>query len=398
MWPVFWELSGDGVDRALHPMYMTPDAIYVLAFDLSEDTLDNGANQGESRMENIMKHIDMVHSLRHAQSGDHEVSAPVFLVGVHSGRSKKEIERIFDRLSENSLISEHVGKPFTVDTTQATGKENDQINRLRQEIVIAARTMPHAEKEIPSHWLEIENMIEWKCRNGANFVYQSDFMKEINTVPESSDADEILKFLQNRHSIVCHDGLVVLNQQWLVGVIRQILNTVQDENECMNSRRHRINLKKKGVLSSEHVGNVCRRHGLCEIKEHLISIMEMFDLISPVEQNRSTFMVHHMLGPVSEEEIFQQGDNRVLLPVYLTFKTQHVPEGLFLRLLSRLREWVTTKTPCEQVGLYSNGARFILNDMNFLGLFCYKSVIKLQVWSQNKSKGVSSKCLEEVCW
>ncbi|XP_015759029.1 PREDICTED: uncharacterized protein LOC107338309 isoform X3 [Acropora digitifera] len=397
MWPVFWELSGDGVDRALHPMYMTPDAIYVLAFDLSEDTLDNGANQGESRMENIMKHIDMVHSLRHAQSGDHEVSAPVFLVGVHSGRSKKEIERIFDRLSENSLISEHVGKPFTVDTTQATGKENDQINRLRQEIVIAARTMPHAEKEIPSHWLEIENMIEWKCRNGANFVYQSDFMKEINTVPESSDADEILKFLQNRDSIVCHDGLVVLNQQWLVGVIRQILNTVQDENECMNSRRHRINLKKKGVLSSEHVGNVCRRHGLCEIKEHLISIMEMFDLISPVEQNRSTFMVHHMLGPVSEEEIFQQGDNRVLLPVYLTFKTQHVPEGLFLRLLSRLREWVTTKTPCEQVGLYSNGARFILNDMNFLGLFCYKSVIKLQVWSQNKSKGVSSKCLEEIC-
>lgn len=381
-------------------MYMTPDAIYVLAFDLSEDTLDKGTNQGESSRENIMKHIDMVHSLRRAQSGDNEVSAPVFLVG----RSKwpdEETNNFLDRLSRNALIKEHVQRSFIVDTTRAfqeTEKGNDQINRLRQEIVRAAKKMPHAKKEIPSQWLEIENMIERKCRNKATFMYQSDFMKEINSVPESRDADEILKFLQNRVSIVCHDGLVVLNQQWLLGVIRQILNTEEDENECMKSRDHRIKLQQEGVLSSEHVDSVCRSLGLSEIKEHLISIMETFDLISPVEQNRSMFMVHHMLGPVPEEEIFQQGDNRVLLPVYLTFKTQHVPEGLFPRLLSRLRKWVTTKTPCEQGGLYSNGARFILNDMNFLGLFCYKSVIKLQVWSQNKSKGVSSKCLEEVCW
>ena len=381
-------------------MYMTPDAVYVLAFDLSEDTFDKGANQGESRLENIVKHIDMVHSLRHGQSGP----APVFLVGVHTDcstkLSKEKIEHFFDRLSQNRLINEHVRGQFTVDTTRAgqpTGKENDQINRLRQEIVRAAKAMPHRKKEIPSHWLEIESMIEKKSRNGEKYMSRDDFVKEICTVPESRDADEILKFLQNRDSIVFHDGLVVLDQQWLLGVIRQILNTEPGENEFMKARSHRIRLQKEGVLSSEHVDNVCRSLDLSEIKEHLISVMETFDLISPVEQNRSTFLVHYMLGPVAEKEIFKEGDNRVLLPVYLTFETQHVPEGLFPRLVSRLRKWVATKTSCEQERIYSNGARFILNDKNFLGLVCYESVIKVQVWTQNKSKGVSSKCLEDVC-
>ena len=387
-------------------MYMTPDAVYVLAFDLSEETLDKGANQGESILENIMKHIDMVHSLRHAQSGDNEVSAPVFLVGVHTDCSTKwsteKIEHFFDRLSQNFLIHEHVRGQFTVDTTRAgqpTGKENDQINRLRQKIVRAAKAMLHTKKEIPSHWLEIESMIEKKSRNREKFMSRDDFVKEIcRTVPESRDADEILKFLQNHDSIVFHDELVVLDQQWFLGVIRQILNTKPGENECMKGRSHRIKLQKEGVLSSEHVDNVCRSLDLSEIKEHFISVMETFDLISPVEQNRSTFLVHYMLGPVPEKKIFKEGDNCVLLPVYLTFKTQHVHEGLFPRLLSRLRKWVATKTSCEQERIYSNGARFILNDKNFLGLVCYKSVIKLQVWTQNKSKGgVSSKCLEEVC-
>lgn len=403
IWPVIWEMCGKGLDRALHPIFMSPDAIYLLVFDLSKDMPDLEANEGDSSFDHIVKYVDMIHSMGHAHTNDDDVSSPIFLIGTRADceQSREKMKRLCDRLCTNPLIEEHVLEQFTVDNTkagQATEKEDFEVVRLRRKILEAAKWLPHIKKEIPSRWLGIESTIEEQIRNDVKFMSKGNFMANICTVEDRKDVDEILHFLHNRGTIVCHDyredGLVVLDPQWLLNIIHQILNVETSENESMKLRRHRTMLQEKGILTDESIDIICQSLGVSNIKQSLILIMENFNLICPLE-NKSRFLVPCMLSSIPEREIIRDTDNGGPRPLYLTFKTQYVPMGLFPKLLSLFREWAASKTSCEQQRTYANAACFILQDKNFLGFVCYGSVIKLQVWSQGESNRASS-CLPEV--
>ena len=271
--PVIWELAGQAVDRAIHPIFMTSDAVYLVVFDASKNMFDKEANCCDSSFHDIMRCVDTVRSLK--LSADDGFSLPVFLVGTHADCVQDCFERKKKWLYQSPLISEHVEQLFVVDNTQAGQvykTEDLEIIRLRKRILKVAKTMPHTKKEIPLCWLKIEISIEQKAREGKKFVSRKSFKEEVVdkvcAIEESDVVEEILHFLHDRGTIVYHDhrknpdGLVFLEPQWLVNVIRQLLSVVPSEDDNMKVRKLRIQLEEQGMLAAELIGHTCEKTGL----------------------------------------------------------------------------------------------------------------------------------------
>ena len=412
IWPVIWDFAGQAVYRAIHPIFMSPEAVYVLVFDLSKNLFDKaGENSGDnpsvpspdsedSNLDHIMRWMDMVHSFKY--SADAETLPPVILVGTHADSVKEDPDRIMDclldRFCKNRLLGEHIAGSVAVDNTRAgnaLGNEDQRIVRLRQQILEVAKKLPHTRKEVPLQWLYIESKIQHKAQCGVKYIPKLSFKEEIVEKVSNvqvDDVEPILNFLHDRGTIIYHEnannpnGLVVLDPQWLVNVLCKIITVVPSREEKINIRSHRKKLKEKGILAKELLDHACRQQGLTQVEQSLLFLMEKFNLLfrCPSIDNEEIYLVPCMLTARPGKEIIPTADDTSSSPVYVTFKTDYVPIGLFSRLVVLFGVWAATKSSCEQQQIFANAARFVLDGKNFLGLVCFKSVVKLHVWSQDK--------------
>lgn len=198
VWPVIWDLAGQAVYRAIHPIFMSPEAVYVLVFDLTKDlsTTSQCKVKGEgceeveiaapdssdTNLDHIMRWMDLVHSLRHSENG--ETLPPVVLVGTHAdcvGDNRMIALKKF--LSRNARVfSKRIAQTLTVDNTrggQLPSQEDRQIVRLRKEILTLADTMPHTKIEVPLKWLEVENKVYDLSKQGEKYTTRQKFKLEI---------------------------------------------------------------------------------------------------------------------------------------------------------------------------------------------------------------------------
>ncbi|XP_078353415.1 uncharacterized protein LOC144638111 isoform X1 [Oculina patagonica] len=415
IWPVIWDFAGQAVYRAIHPIFMSPEAVYVLAFDLSKTLFDRaGGNGGEnhsvpnpesedSNLDHIMRWMDLVHALK--RSTDGETLPPVILVGTHADCVKEDSEKIMDCLLDRfcrskTVLGEHIAGSIAVDNTRAgkaVGQEDPQIVPLRRLILDVANKMPHTKKEVPLQWLYIESKIQEQAQNGVKYIPKGSFKEEIIEkvckVQDAGDVEPILHFLHDRGTVIYHEqannpnSLVVLDPQWLVNVLCKIITVVPSREEKINIRSHRIKLQEKGILAKELLDHACKELGVDHVEQSLLFLMEKFNLLfrCPSMDNEEIYLVPCMLTERPGKEIIPTANGALPSPVYLTFKTEYVPAGLFSRLVVHFGVWAATKSSCEQQQIYANAARFVLDGKNFLGLVCFKSVIKLHLWSQDNS-------------
>lgn len=411
IWPVIWDFAGQAVYRAIHPIFISPEAVYVLAFDLSKNLFHKaGGNSGEnpsvpnpdsedSNLDHIMRWMDMVHSLKY--SAGSETLPPVILVGTHADCVKEDPKKIMNclltRYCENEAF-EHITGSIPVDNTsagKAFGQEDPGIVRLRQKILEEADKTPHTKKEVPLQWLYIESKIQHKAQCGEKYIPKLSFKEEIVDKVckiQVDDVEPILNFLHDRGTIIYHEhannpnSLVVLDPQWLVNVLCKIITVEHSEDENTNIRRHRKRLKDKGTLSKELLDHACREQGLEQVQQSLLFLMEKFNLLFRCQSmnNKEIYLVPCMLTAKPGKEIIPTADDIASSPVYITFKTEYVPIGLFSRLVALFGVWAAPKSSWEQHLIFANAARFLLDGKNFLGLVCFKSVVKLHVWSQDE--------------
>ena len=408
IWPIIWELSGKGVYRAIHPIFMSPDAVYVLVFDLSKGLFDkprgNSNDSGsvtDSTLDHIMRWMDMVHSLKYVTNG--ETLPPVILVGTHADCVEDPdsiMQGLLDRFCKNTLLCNHVVGHVVLDNTgsgKAPDQEDTQIVDLRRQILEMASKLPHTKKEIPLRWLYIESKIQEKSKDGVQYIFKQNFTKEIVEKDckhqDVNDIEQILHFLHDRGSIIYHegatnqDGLVILDPQWLVNSLCKIITSLPNGEKKITNRNHRQQLLEEGILAEQLLVHACTERGLDEIKKPLVSLMKKFNLLFPCASNEKQpmYLVPCMLKtkPGEYEVTPSTNGSSTSLPVYLTFKTDFVRTGLFSRLVTLIGVWAATKSSCKQPQIYANEARFILDGKNFLGLLCFNSVIKLQVWSED---------------
>ena len=415
IWPVCMDFGGQAIYRAIHPILVSREAVYLLVVDLTKDlsalaqcfVKEPGYDEvkipspdkNDTNLDHIMRWMDMVNSFKHEKNG--EVLPPVILVGTHADyvqgdpgiviTSVKDI--ICDTVRE---FSEHIiGKTFAVNNTLAGKKPEEEdlhVVALRKEILKVADTIPHTKVEVPLKWLQVENEVRNLASAGTNYVTRQDFLKnicdEICEFEIKRDYEVLLDFLHDRGTVVYHGrandprSLVVLNPKWLIDVLCQIITVEKQKEEKTVISNFRKDLGKYGILDAKLLDYSCTKLGVGDIKESLLFLMKKFNLLCEYtgENGSSVYLVPCMLTS-TPDDAFMPDVSADPAPVYVTFTTQYVPGGLFSRMVVLFLEFVQRQIACDQPKLWANFARFFVGDHTAVDFVCYKRVIKVHVWN-----------------
>ena len=422
IWPTIWDFAGQDIYRAIHPIFMSSDDIYLLVFDLTKRLSEKAecrvnvghkeltatARDGEdTNLDHLLRWMDLIHSLKKDSQSDSLSYPPVILVGTHADcvdDPHKQINSVVEgkcsAVFDGYTYLQHIAGCCPIDNTKS-GKTADQeeIIELRKKILELADKMPHTKKKIPLQWHRVEKEICQPVWQQEKYLLLESFQEKIVsrycTFEDESDFDELVYFLHSRGTIVYHEhehdkkkgGLIVLNPQWLINVLCEIIKVKPHDNELWWTRNDRKKLAKEGVLLERLINHTCRKENVGLIKESLISLMDKFNLIceSPekaeeTKKGESQYLVPCMLTTFYEGE--EEKENAT--PIYLTFQTKYVPYGLFCRLVVLFGKTSQFKNMCNLE--YANEAKIALDNKNHvLQLLCYKTVIKLQIFADHGS-------------
>ena len=426
IWPVIWDFAGQDIYRAIHPMFMSQKAIYLLAFDLTQK-LHNRAvcrvNQErvqhrdieDTNLDHVMRWMDLIHALKDPDGNDSVCSAvlppslpPVILVGTHADLvDPSKIESLNEQIkSAMEELYDHVANFLPVDNSKAGEKKGqEKIATLRTELLKLAEEMPHTlpllKNRIPLQWHRVEKELSKTTWQEKNYITKKTFQQEIVSkfcnFREKDDIDELIRFLVDRGSIVYHeptndqDGLVFLDPQWLINMITKIINVNPLHEEAEAFDRYREKLQKKGILDKKLLCYRFQNLKLDPIKDSFISLMQRFNLICMLpskDPQDPLILVPCMLTSKGEEKNQEDEMKRTCCaPLYLKFEgTNYVPGGLFCRLVVLFGKWLSINPKEEHTyKLHSDEAQFILRANHFLRLVCYKRVIELCIWTVDSS-------------
>ncbi|KAJ7370536.1 hypothetical protein OS493_031821 [Desmophyllum pertusum] len=330
IWPVIWDFAGQAIFRAIHPIFVSREAIYVLVIDLTKELsaiaqccvkepdykeVEILAPDGnDTNLDHIMRWMDLVHSFKHVESG--EILPPVILVGTHADLLQEDpgdkVTKVKDTICDTARdFSNHIiGKTFTVDNTLAgkqLDEEDPQIVSLRQEILKVGEGMPHTKVEVPLKWLQVENKVDDLASKETNYITREDFKKnicdEICQFEIEDDFEVLLHFLHDRGTVVYHGcanekrSLVVLNPKWLVDILCQIITVEKQNEEQTRIYNLRKDLRNKGILHAQLLDDACERLKLKDVKESLLDIMKKFNLLCEYtsKEGSSIYLVPCML-------------------------------------------------------------------------------------------------------
>lgn len=438
VWPVIWDFAGHFLFHALHPIFMSQEAVYVLVCDLSKDLFERTETcalrpgqpvqygrqhsmvcRSESSLDHLMKWMDLVHSFQDSRSENPlgVAQPPVILVGSHADKVDDpwaSMNAILDTFQGKRFSCHIVDEKFVVDNTCSGGsfqQEDPSIRLLRKAIVAVASTLPHIKREIPLQWLLVENELHRLSKNGLKHVTKAKFVEIADKICQfkvREDGNQLLHFLCDCGAVLCFnaasgpDTLVILDPQWLIHVLGQIMSLAHHKNESMAIRQHRQTLAKEGILSEELVSFACQILGLEISKECLLSIMEQVDLVCrwDVPFGKPIFFVPSMLTVQSEPEISKLSTHCSIAPVYLTFNTGYIPYGLFARFLVMFGQWASREHFAKAPKLFANFARFFIgkkSDFN-LSFASFKSVIVIHLVHEVAEEGGKTDAVcQQIC-
>ena len=416
IWPEIWDFAGQDIYRAIHPIFMSTEDIYLLVFDLKKKLSEKAvcrvnvdqkehavtARDGEdTNLDHLLRWLDLIHSLVKGNQKDEEgfLYPPVILVGTHADgveSPSKKMELVIEKckrvICKESYLP-HIRGCLSIDNTKA-GKSVDQeeIENLRAKILEVADKMPHTKKLIPLQWHRVEKEIIQPKWRRENFLPKESFRKNIVlpncTFEKEDDFEELVHFLHSRGTIVYHEheydekkeGLVILDPQWLINIFCKIINVNPQENDPLFIEADRKELAEKGILSRRLIDYTCNDEGVNSIKDCLISLMDKFNLICHCRQEKGQKGESQILVPCMLRTAIKYQDKESEtgspVPIYLTFQTEYVPNGLFSRLIVL---FVKNPQYTNMYELTSSKAGFVLdkNDNHLFQMERYKSVIKL---------------------
>ena len=418
IWPIIWDFAGQAVYRAIHPIFMSSEAIYLLVVDLSKNLFataqcrvkEDGREEvtipapdcNDTNLDHIMRWLDLVHSLRRSRQ-----MPSVILVGTHVDLVVNPEQKLYDlksTLCHNSkVLSDHIAIALNVDNTKAgtifPQEEDTGITKLREEVIKTADKLQQTKRKVPLKWLQVEDRVYNMAKKGTKYTKREQLrlkiVDEIGPLEKEDDYEHLLNFLHDRGTIVYHvqaedpSGLIALDPRWLIEVLCKIVSVKTHEDEELSLFSLCQDLKEKGILREELLDHVLSAQKLSHIRESLLFTMEKFNLLFKFNDTdgKPAFLVPCMLTTTQEEDLIRT-EGEGCAPAYITFNTDYVPAGLFCRILVLLGKWAASKTSCDQQQFFSNAARFIIEDLTCLGLVCHKSVIKVHIWSMDSSNPV----------
>ena len=432
---LMWDFAGQSVYYVTHPLFLTARAIYLLAYDLSQNPHDKARPvvrqgvyqeiQDNSCLKTNLKFLDFwmtsVASLAsHDKDNDvdHESEVlpkklpAVFLVCTHAdkpysgGNPFKLAKEIFGMLKDKPY-GPHLADVFVVDNTKSGSQfECREVARLREGILAVAKELPHVNEVIPIKWLRYEKYLKI-LKNKSQYCISLAQAKRLASKKCNINKDsEILTMLNFLHDLrlLIHfndtelNDVVVLDPQWLIDVFKKVI-TVRPyhwkEKQYVDLWRK---LEKQGILEEKLLKHVWS--SLIPQKEtckSLIAIMEKFSLLCPWPLQKSVscskrYLVPSMLKSHPPEAISDLVSSTQIPSLFLKFETGQVPAGFFPRLVLEFSQWCIDRFP-QQVtpGFFNNFARFHIlpGKGRSVVLLCHSFSIEFLILTGNDNFDIS---------
>ena len=386
-----------------------------------DEMVVNSPYVADTNLDHMMRWLDLVHSLgrpefQRKSANIEDILPRVVLVGTHADGVRdpcKEMESVMRTICSvaHPATLGHISKEFFfIDNANPNRKDDPKIVSLRAELLNLARKMPHINKVIPMQWLRVEQKVDEMVKKGKHYVGKKHFAEDISggicQFNDKDDVEELLHFLQARGRVIYQDlpenpdGLVVLDPQWLIKILCEIITVSPSwKNDPIIKRDYQV-LRKKGLLSQQLLNQAFEHLELNDRKDSLIRIMESFDVICNSKNCKGKdypYFVPCMLKSPKKNTRGTDMRNGPL-PVFLTFNTNYVPSGLFCRLVVLFWEWASQLCgSCTAPSLFSNAARFKVSEEYQLTLECHKTVIELKIWTLgNSNKTEEERICEEL--
>ena len=421
IWPVIWDFAGQDIYHAIHPIFMSPDDIYLLAFDLTKDLHDRAVcqvnmhgheektvehrNTKDTNLDHVMRWMNLIHALKNSNGNKRSPSddllppslPPVFLVGTHADlvdpSKTNEFKQKF--IGVMNTLYDHVVDVLPIDNTKSGEQEGqEKILALKEKLLKLAENMPHIRNQIPLQWHRVEKELSQTFWQEKKYIKKEIFQQiasQFCIFQKDDDVDALLYFLHARGSVIYDestndkDGIVFLDPPWLISLLTEIINVNPLDEEASAYSRYRKDLQEKGILRKELLDFGFRRLELGDVKDTFISLMEKFNLICKWpsgDPHEPLILVPCMLTSKGKEE---NGEDEMTsaccAPLYLTFKgTKYVPVGLFCRLVAFFGKRLSVILEEEHTyTLHADEAQFSLKADHFISLVCYKRVIELSI-------------------
>ena len=323
------DFGGQKIFYSSHLLFLSPQAIYLLVFRLDEDLRDpafehfrHGTSPDEviESKESSDRRIDYIefwgNSIRSLavddddDDGEMYSSPPIVLVGTRKDKlpvpekerddeARHRMEHAYEALAGKSFEKHITGTGFAIDNTRSgSDKGGDpQADRLRAHIEKVARGLPHVGTLIPVAWLKFEEYVRLSVADGKVYMSLDEARRDaINYCDVSSTESEfrtMMSFLHRQGVLVNFTDvesladLVILNRQWLVDVVKQIITALPKLGDDAGKLRDKWRHFKNGYLHERLLRHMLQKNGVCTkdfLERHyktLVEILLRFDLICP---------------------------------------------------------------------------------------------------------------------
>lgn len=232
---------------------------------------------------------------------------------------------------------------------------DDEFEKLRLEISAAAMKMDTWGGSVPLKWILLEYLIEINRNNGKNFVTFSEVVKLAKHrdigIEDNYEVALFLRFQHESGNIIFFENildLIILNPKWLIDAFRCLVPDKIDDN--LHHRTDWTAFVRNGLISKSLITKLfeSKRGGqFLEQREHLLHVMETFDILVKID-NTDSYIMPSMMPSVSFDEICQQtgvDEPNCNRTSWLCLQFEFIPPAFFNHVFGYfLRKYKPSKT------------------------------------------------------
>ena len=396
IYSVLWDFGGQSIYYTTHPIFLTKEAIYILACDLSRDPYQKAGAPMKTGMywdivdtwcnKTNLDYLDFwmssVYSLVSLNPVGQDAFLPeklpsVFLVCTHadkpyrSGNPKDLAREIYGRL-KGKIYGKLLKGLFVVDNTKSGSvDECRDVIKLREKVLSVAKNLPQMNEAIPLKWLKYEKVLRILSKEGYKWIPIGK-ARQIAVEECGINGDEqfqtLLNFLHDQRVLIHFnespelDNMVVLSPQWLIDIFKEVITVKRCEHVEESVEILWSNFEKTGILDEKLLKHAWR--SLFDRGENcisLVAIMERFSLLCswPSDSTTKKYLVPSMLMSPPTDDVLEHLSCVRTPSLFVAFDSGRVPPGLFPRLVLLLHQWSQEEWESDvPPELYSNFAMF----------------------------------------
>jgi Leucine-rich repeat (LRR) protein len=273
-----WDFAGQHIEHATHQFFLTDNAIYLILWNARQGT--------ESGKRDLWYWLELLKM---------RVTRPKFLlVATH-------IEHTPPDLNLSAIMSSYPGCEgnFPVELQNLKG-----VKALQNKILDLAAESPSLRAAWPPEWLSVRDEIR-KIRIAQPYMTPTAFSRllKMKSVTGRVAQKDLASQLHNLGEILYYQerdelsSLVILSPEWVTELIGKVVRSKEVREDA-------------GILSKDNLGEIWKQAKLTsKIEDHLINLMDWFDLTYSTGQRKDLGIVVEALPYSTPEDI-----ERISLP------------------------------------------------------------------------------------